>query len=210
MFQVPASYVNSLVRSRPVTSTALSLVSLLECKRSPRPQRRSVPAVTSPRRWDPVLGYCFDFWFDFGIFVFIKPDSKRTMLSNILRTLARALCGSSEGTNLESARAGTGTEGHGAAIATSESVSLDCHVPGSRLQLLHAALGRARRACPRPVAGRTLRGILKLPPTTRRAGGTGSLRAPSYLVCTSAGSPPPCWGAVSGTEARWPDRGQPQ
>ena len=121
VFQVPASYVNSLVRSRPVTSTALSLVSLLECKRSPRPQRRSVPAVTSPRRWDPVLGYCFDFWFDFGIFVFIKPDSKRTMLSNILRTLARTLCGSSEGTNLESARAGTGTEGHGAASATSES-----------------------------------------------------------------------------------------
>ena len=112
VFQVPS-----------VTSTALSLVSLLECKRSPRPQRRSVPAVTSPRRWDPVLGYCFDFWFDFGIFVFIKPDSKRTMLSNILRTLARALCGSSEGTNLESARAGTGTEGHGAASATSESES---------------------------------------------------------------------------------------
>ena len=178
-------------RSRPVTSTALSLVSLLECKRSPRPQRRSVPAVTSPRRWDPVLGYCFDFWFDFGIFVFIKPDSKRTMLSNILRTLARTLCGSSKGTNLESARAGTGTEGHGAASATSESAWTSCHhdVQGSRLQLLHAALGRARRAYPRPVAGRTLRGILKLPPTTRRAGGTGSLRAAhSYLVCTSAGS----------------------
>ena len=121
MFQVPASYVNSLVRSRPVTSTALSLGSLLESKRSPRPQRRSVPAVASPRRWDPVLGYWFDFLFDSGIFVFIKPDSKRTMLSNILRTLARTLCGSSEGTNLESARAGTGTEGHGAASATSES-----------------------------------------------------------------------------------------
>ena len=85
VFQVPASYVNSLVRSRPVTSTALSLGSLLECKRRPRPQRRSVPAVTSPRRWDPVLGYWFDFLFDSGIFqvVFIKPDSKRTMLSNI-------------------------------------------------------------------------------------------------------------------------------
>ena len=50
VFQVPASYVNSLVRSRPVTSTASSLGSLLESKRSPRPQRRSVPAVTSPRR----------------------------------------------------------------------------------------------------------------------------------------------------------------
>ena len=122
MFQVPASYVNSLVRSRPVTSTALSLGSLLESKRSPRPQRRSVPAVTSPSRWDPVLGYWFDFLFDSGIFVFIKPDSKRTMLSNTsMRTLARTLCGSSEGTNLESARAGTGTEGHGAASATSES-----------------------------------------------------------------------------------------
>ena len=83
VFQVPASYVNSLVRSRPVTSTALSLGSLLESKRRPRPQRRSVPAVTSPRRWDPVLGYWFDFLFDSGIFVFIKPDSKRTMLSNI-------------------------------------------------------------------------------------------------------------------------------
>ena len=61
---------------------------------------------------------------------------------------------------------------------------MDCHVPGSRLQLLHAALGRARRAFPRPVAGRTLRGILKLPPTTRRAGGTGSPMA----LSASAGS----------------------
>ena len=160
MFQVPASYVNSLVRSRPVTSTASSLGSLLESKRRPRPQRRSVPAVTSPRRWDPVLGYWFDFLFYSGIFqvVFIKPDSKRTMLSNILRTLARTLCGSSEGTNLESARAGTGTEGPAGpwGCQCDLRVSLDCHVPGSRLQLLHAALGRARRACPRPVVGRAL------------------------------------------------------
>ena len=144
VFQVPASYVNSLVRSRPVTSTALSLGSLLECKRSPRaPQRRSVPAVTSPRRWDPVLGYCFDFWFDFGIFVFIKPDSKRTMLSNILRTLARTLCGSSEGTNLESARAGTGTEGHGAASATSVVGSESAWTAMSRAPVLSCCMLRS-------------------------------------------------------------------
>ena len=111
-------------RSRPVTSTALSLAACLSARGARG--HNAAPSLQLRLRAggpDPVLGYCFDFWFDFGIFVFIKPDSKRTMLSNILRTLAtrRTLCGSSEGTNLESARAGTGTEGHGAASATTES-----------------------------------------------------------------------------------------